>query len=128
MATARALAAREGWDVDANREFGGLDPVNSFAGSSPGRFTANANESRSVFVDDLDARLLFARVRTSVPTLLEQTGSEQRIGSDNNFFLTVVESGRAFASRHGARASKEAMGMAEVSFRMLEGDDSTTWR
>ena len=54
-------------------------------------------------LDDLDkdaVRLTFARVRTDVRDLMARTGLEDRIGTEN-FFLTVVEAGRAFARRHG---------------------------
>jgi SulP family sulfate permease len=53
-------------------------------------------------LDDLDeagVRLTFARVRTNVRRLMARTGLEERIGADN-FYLTVVEAGRAYASRH----------------------------
>ena len=54
-------------------------------------------------LDDLDklgVGLRFARVRTSVRDLVARTGLEARIGAEN-FHLTVVEAGRAFAARHG---------------------------
>lgn len=60
-------------------------------------------------LDDLDAsgvRLLFARVRTSVRDLMARTGLEERIGVEN-FHLTVVEAGRAYAARHGGPAIAE---------------------